>query len=373
MKKLFSTLLMLVISYCSDAQNVGIGTLNPLARLHVTDSNVLFTATTVGARPPGFSLPVNGGGTRMMWVPQLAAFRAGAVPGPTWNADSIGFLSFAAGFGTMAKGNASTAFGEYTNASGNLSTALGGLTQATGNSSFATGFSAIASGTTSTAMGDGTAATGNTSTAMGKGTIASGSYTMAWGFNSKATGAGATALGISTKASGIGSVATGNNTVAASSYSFAIGQYNDTIAGSSSIDWVPADPLLYIGNGDNPDFPHNAAVIYKNGDADINGYVRLGDAANGSPRIKVKKLTAVMPAAQGGFTFVAHGIAQSKILNISSLVTVAGRYQIIPNHMQTGFQYTLNVDGADIAVGAVSGNSASLLGMPVKILITYEE
>lgn len=136
---------------------------------------------------------------------------------------------------------------------------------------------------------------------------------------------------------------------------------------------LATDPILYIGNGDNPDFPHNAAVIYKNGDADINGYVRLGEVSDGSPRIKVKKLTAVMPATQGGFTFVAHGIAQAKILNISSLVTVGGRYQIIPNHMQTGFQYTLNVDGADIAVGAVTGNSANLLGMPVKILITYEE
>lgn len=386
MKKVLYTLVMFFIFLNNYAQNVGIGTTNPLARLHVTDSNVLFTAPVVTTRPAGFSLPVSGSGARFMWIPQLGAFRAGTVTGPTWNADSIGLFSFAAGFGTRATGNIATAMGQFTNASGTLSTAIGGLSQASGNLSVAMGYSTIASGNTSTAMGNETVASGTASTAMGDGTEASGLNstaagsnskatnwgTTAFGLNTKASGAGAVAMGVSTIASGTGSTTMGGNVMASSYGSVAMGQYNDTIAGSSPATWVAKDPVLYIGNGDNPDFVHNATVIYKNGDADLNGYTRLGEITDGSPRIKIKKFTATMPATQGGITFVAHGITSSKILSISALTTV-GQYQIIPNHMQAGFQYTLNVDGSNIAIGAVSGNSASVLNMPVKILVTYEE
>ena len=86
-----------------------------------------------------------------------------------------------------------------------------------------------------------------------------------------------------------------------------------------------------------------------------------------------KKLTLNTPNAQGAFSFIAHGVTQSKILSITALVTIPGGYQIIPNHEQAGLKYTLNVDNANIAVGTVAGNSGSILNMPVKILVTYEE
>jgi hypothetical protein len=58
--------------------NVGIGTTNPLARLQVADSNVLFTGpASVPLSTTSFP-PASGAGSRMMWYPQKAAFRVGA-------------------------------------------------------------------------------------------------------------------------------------------------------------------------------------------------------------------------------------------------------------------------------------------------------
>src|SRR4051812_30352673 len=87
------------------AQNVGIGTTNPVARLHVADSNVLFSANGDVPFPVFRNPPVSGQGRRMMWYPDKAAFRAGYVSGANWDKDSIGSYSFATGSDAKAKGN----------------------------------------------------------------------------------------------------------------------------------------------------------------------------------------------------------------------------------------------------------------------------
>ena len=52
--------------------------------------------------------PVNGAGTRLMWIPSRSAFRAGTVSDVSgngskyWDKDSIGLFSFATGFNTIA-------------------------------------------------------------------------------------------------------------------------------------------------------------------------------------------------------------------------------------------------------------------------------
>jgi len=113
----------------SMAQNVGIGTTVPLARLHITDSSVLFSAT--GDIPGVYGLPPQqGAGRRMMWYPGKAAFRAGYVNGAQWDKDNIGTYSVAMGFGTTANQGYSTALGFFSNASGVASTALGNQTTA---------------------------------------------------------------------------------------------------------------------------------------------------------------------------------------------------------------------------------------------------
>ena len=61
------------------AQNVGIGTSSPIARLHVADSNVLFTGPASIPVTTTYYPPASGAGSRIMWYPQKAAFRVGFV------------------------------------------------------------------------------------------------------------------------------------------------------------------------------------------------------------------------------------------------------------------------------------------------------
>ena len=132
--------------------NVGIGTESPFGKLHVQDGAILFNGTTG-------STPVSGAGTRMMWIPDKAAFRAGKVEGVEWDDSNIGIGSIALGgnsptyAGPTASGDYSTAIGPLTIASGSRSTAIGDLNIASGLRSMAFGYLTIASGDYSTAMG----------------------------------------------------------------------------------------------------------------------------------------------------------------------------------------------------------------------------
>lgn len=111
---LFNALLIFLIG---TAQNVGIGTTTPVAKLHVSDSNVLFSSTQQWYLPlPPGNPPVSGEGLRMMWYPDKGAFRAGAVSSTAWDKDSIGKYSFATGIDAKAKGDWSVAMGVNNNA-----------------------------------------------------------------------------------------------------------------------------------------------------------------------------------------------------------------------------------------------------------------
>ena len=299
MKKITPLFLLQLVSFCVQAQigKVGINTTTPQAMLHVKDSSVLFTGAAtlpVSAGNP----PVSGAGTRMMWYPDKAAFRAGNVNFTQWDKDNIGDYSFATGRNTRAIGDGSTAMGEVTLASGPyctamgrntqasnlISTAMGNFTEASGYSSTAMGSNTEASGYISTAMGSNTTASGDNSTAMGLGTIASGDYSTAMGFNTDATGDYSTAMGLGTKASGVRSTAMGSYTTAsgvrstaigfnttASAYgSLSIGQYNDSIISSNKTNWVATDPVFIIGNGLTDIARSNALTILKNGKTGIN-------------------------------------------------------------------------------------------------------
>ena len=151
MKKFFIFLVMLISAHAANAQNVGIGTTSPLARLHVIDSSVLFSAAgDVPGTTPGLP-PIQGSGRRMMWYPEKAAFRVGFVYGTNWDRDSIGYYSFASGSDSKASGNNSVAMGYSSIASANFSFACCNSSLASGYSSIAIGNS-IASGFNSTAL-----------------------------------------------------------------------------------------------------------------------------------------------------------------------------------------------------------------------------
>ena len=129
-----------------------------------TNSGGLWSANSIGlssgsddtSNPP--TAPVNGAGTRMMWIPSRSAFRVGTINSTlgnqtNWDASNIGMSSFASGWNNKAQGFGATAMGGYTNASGIFSTALGVSTTASGLHATALGWSTTASGEKSTAMG----------------------------------------------------------------------------------------------------------------------------------------------------------------------------------------------------------------------------
>ena len=147
--------------------NVGIGTTTPKARLHVADSNVLFTGPADIPYITTFTPPASGAGSRMMWYPQKAAFRVGAVDGTEWDKDNIGKFSFSSGVNTKAVGAVSTSLGSYTNARGYVSTSMGVFTNANGDASTSMGYGTLAKGYASTSMGYATAAKSDNSLAIG--------------------------------------------------------------------------------------------------------------------------------------------------------------------------------------------------------------
>jgi hypothetical protein len=170
------------------SQNFGIGTVTALAKLHVADGALLATGTTG-------STPTSGAGTRMMWVPDRAAFRAGAVTGTQWDAANIGPYSVALGLDTKAAGIYTICLGNNSNATGNSSVAIGNGANATGNSAVVLGTWSLASGNTSIAIGNLVQATAVNSVAMGfaayglkQSSIAIGSYATADGQNAVAEG-----------------------------------------------------------------------------------------------------------------------------------------------------------------------------------------
>ncbi len=106
-------------------------------------------------------------GTRMLWYPRKAAFRAGFGTASTWNDATIGAYSTAMGFINTAQGNSSIAKGYFNTAQGHSSIAMGYHNWAQGWGSTAMGYYNTAQGDYSTAMGYGSTAQGHYSTAMG--------------------------------------------------------------------------------------------------------------------------------------------------------------------------------------------------------------
>ncbi len=248
--------------------NVGIGTTpNTNALLHTSGTgtsggNVLFVGSYKAT--PG-EPPTTGAGTRMMWYPDKAAFRAGYVDGAQWNTSSIGTYSVAMGYNTTASGARSVAMGSGTYADGSYSTALGVGSSASGTAATALGNSANAGGNYSVAIGDNAGAGGLNAFAIGTSTSASGDYAFAGGRSTLASGYTATALGFSNTASGNYSTALNYYTSAPSFAETVIGQYNTTYTPDESTLWDTDDRLFVIGNGTSTSNRKNAMTVLKNG------------------------------------------------------------------------------------------------------------
>ena len=205
--------------------NTGMGPVVPLARLHVTDSNVLFSAVGDIPASPG-NVPITGQGRRMMWFADKAAFRAGYVNANQWSQSNIGYYSFATGYGTKASGDFSASMGNSTTASGSHSTS----------------------------MGASTTASGSYSTSMGYLTTASGSYSTSMGFNTTASGYYSTSMGYYLTAKAMGSLS--------------IGVFNDNTDNPDLLFEAPTDRIFQIGNG-SISGNSNAVTVLRNGNTGI--------------------------------------------------------------------------------------------------------
>ncbi len=218
---------------------IGIGVDAPLALIHAEDTSkgngsVVFMGKSRIADPG--PPPMEGPGTRMMWYPDKAALRAGAVNGPYWDKDSIGLHSFAFGWNPQASGTSSLAIGSQSRALGDYSTAIGSY--------------ARAEGTGSTSIGWLNVCTGDYSTGFGVGNGSYGRASMVWGEDNAAFGDQATAWG--------------DHAIALSYMETVLGSYNDPMYPPySDSSWDYRDALFSIGNGNG--FPHNAMTVLKNG------------------------------------------------------------------------------------------------------------
>ena len=90
----------------------------------------------------GAGVPAEGAGTRMMWYPRKAAFRAGYINGTQWDAANIGKYSVAIGESVRASGDHGVAFGVRSTAAGSSTFAVGEDNTASGAASVAMGYHA---------------------------------------------------------------------------------------------------------------------------------------------------------------------------------------------------------------------------------------
>jgi hypothetical protein len=276
-----------------------------------SNSNILATGT-FGTSP---SITTAGSGTRMMWYPRKAAFRAGGVSGTEWDDINIGNYSTALGGFSRASGNYSTALGTGCTASGTYSTAIGGYATASGTSSIAMGFS-TASNQYSVAIGQSTAS-GSSSTAMGQ-SIASGNYS--------------TSMGQGTKAGSLNSTATG--------------RYNTGLGSSTT--WVLTDPLFEIGNGTSAAATANALTVLKNGNLVVQGTI----TSQGLP-----VLTSSSGALSLTGTVTAGGFNTAGAITSNSNIIATGTHGTSPSITTAGAGTRMmwNPRKSAFRAGAVSG------------------
>lgn len=286
------------------------------------------------------TIPASGSGVRMMWYPQQAAFRAGAVQGTQWDAANVGFASTALGqnvtasgqysvalgngtralgpfatamgLGTTASGNSATSFGLNTTAAGTTATALGENTTASGVRSLAAGFSSVASGLDSVALGqNGSTASGDTSFAAGFNALASGAYSRSWGYNTIASGVSSTAIGVGTQAAGLGTMAFGTFSAASAAApgSFVYGD-RSTVGSAGVVTSVSPNQFLVRAAGgtvfwSSPGtvYPTSPGVILFSGDSawsslsDVNAKENFRDLATDDVLARI----AAMPVREWNY------------------------------------------------------------------------
>jgi len=258
----------------ADATDLSLST-NGAERVRITADGSLLLSGTSG------SVPAAGMGTRMMWIPSLAAFRAGTADGSEWNNGSIGAQSIATGYGTLASGAQSVAMGFFTAAYGTASVAMGSGTASYVDGATAFGSACQAVGFNSVAMGDNTTSWGDGSLALGSNTNSFGLYSTAMGYNTSTTQNYGTSMGK-------------NLTVGLSSFGFNGSTTNTTVdvSGMNNVAYF-GDVDMIIGNDDNS--PRSLKFYAGNSAANLSG----GHFTSFKAQTQSADITYKLPSAQG--------------------------------------------------------------------------
>jgi len=213
--------------------------------------------------------------SRFIWYPTQSALRAGGGLG-TETVSQVGQYSVGLGYEVIASGYTSITLGYISTASSNSTTSIGSYDLASNPGATAIGCGATATGVDSIALGGTT--TGYGSVNIGTG-IAYADHSISIGCNNNASGNYSTAIGAHNICDGTYSTAMGCYTEALSYDSLVIGTYNlslsETSAQPSYTAWVSTDPLFEIGNGTSYSAQSDALVVYKNGDAVLQGTLRV--------------------------------------------------------------------------------------------------
>lgn len=170
-------------------------------------------------------LPIVGNGSRLIWHPKKAAFRAGLTNG-TWEDNNIGQGSFAVGWDAQASGFGSASVGNYSVSSGHQAFSIGNHANAVQTNSFSIGNTCYAYNSHSFAIGNSAAAMGDYSVSLGY------------------------------------------HTVAKAPHSIAVGLYNNSFEQPNG---GPMDRIFQVGNGVAINNRSNAMTVLRNGNVGIGG------------------------------------------------------------------------------------------------------
>ncbi|AXY73260.1 hypothetical protein D3H65_04385 [Paraflavitalea soli] len=145
MRTISTTAILLMLTLLTQAQVpdtlLAVRDASQNTRMSVHANGGLFVGGAYNSSPfPG--LVAEGAGTRLLWYPEKAAFRAGDVTGTQWDDANIGWWSVAIGEDTRASGESSVAFGKRCVAAQVSSFAVGEQNTASGAASVALGYHA---------------------------------------------------------------------------------------------------------------------------------------------------------------------------------------------------------------------------------------
>lgn len=267
------------------------------------------------------AVTVAGSGTgRMVFNAETGAVFAGVTDVSGYEPEGAGSYSTGFGHNALASGLNAFAVGEEVIASGDYSMALGRESVASGKFSLAMGDPATASAQASVAIGDGakagdwiiegfplpgmatgavafgkdvnanapgafaigqdTDARGVLSFAFGNRALTEGENAVAAGNRAEAYGARSVAMGDRVKAYGDASVAFGLRNNAQSFAEFVVGSYTPDYVPQSTTEWNAADRAFVVGNGADSGSRSTALIVYKGGDATLNGQLTLASGGD---------------------------------------------------------------------------------------------